>query len=117
MNSSTSSLEIPEHILQEIRMLHNSGHSTESIGKMMESNGVALDVYEPALKQVKKEYYEKRRSRGVVVLLIGGLLLLSGFVISAIMFHSNGSPTFALYGLTTAGIGLIVWGMADCLGL
>jgi hypothetical protein len=117
MSYSTSSIEIPENVIQEVRMLFHSGHSSDSIGKLMESNGISSDVYESALKLVKKEHYEKRRSRGVVLLGVGGILLLSGFVISAIMFHSNGSPTFALYGLTSVGIGLIVWGMADCLGL
>ena len=79
--------------------------------------GIDDNQAQETLNKLKKEHLEKRRKRGLVFIAIGGICLFSGFLLSAILFHSNSSPAIPLYGMTSVGIVLLLVGMADCLGL
>lgn len=108
---------LPEELLIEAKAYYESGYDSEEVVRMLCAKGIGENQAKEALARAKKIIFEKRRRRGLLLLGCGALCLFSGFLISAILFHSNASPAIPLYGLTSAGIIFLLFGMADCLGL
>jgi hypothetical protein len=73
---------------------------------------LTLDV----LAKVKAEIYAQKTKEGVTILLIGLVLILLGFVLTCFNYHSNRSVSFAMYGLTTIGISIVIWGLYKIMG-
>ncbi|MFN3341756.1 MAG: hypothetical protein ACK40M_03610 [Flavobacteriales bacterium] len=101
----------------EAKFLSDSGYDSKAILARLHEKGIDEIQAQETLNKLKKEHLEKRRKRGVIFIAIGGICLFSGFLLSAILFHSNSSPAIPLYGMTSIGIILLLAGMADCLGL
>ncbi|HQQ95470.1 MAG TPA: hypothetical protein PLQ93_13030 [Bacteroidia bacterium] len=74
------------------------------------------ELVEEILDQARKVYYAKKRKSGTAKLGIGSVLLVVGFVLTVINFHSNESFTFVMYGFTSAGLLILFWGLYDIFG-
>ncbi len=68
------------------------------------------------MKEVKKEYYAARSKKGLQKLVIGSVLLLTSFLVTYINFHAGNSITFVMYGFTSVGSVLIIWGLYEIIG-
>ena len=66
--------------------------------------------------QVRSVYYAKKRKSGLSKMGIACVLLVVGFVVTVINFHSNESFTLVMYGFTSAGLLLLFWGLYDMFG-
>jgi hypothetical protein len=78
--------------------------------------GAADEIIVIIIREIKTLHYLKRKKRGFKLVLAGSLLLVFGFIITLILFHSGNSINYAMYGLTIAGIILLLWGMTDIMG-
>jgi len=68
------------------------------------------------IKKAKSDHFEKRRKDGLFIIAIGAAVIFSGFVITCFNFHANQSVSFAMYGLTTIGIGIVFYGLYKIIG-
>ena len=68
------------------------------------------------IQQIKKIQYAIHRKNGLIKIGFGALLLLLGFLITCINFHSNQSFTSIMYSTSTIGLALIFWGLYDVMG-
>ncbi|MGZ4090477.1 MAG: hypothetical protein ACXVNM_00705 [Bacteroidia bacterium] len=68
------------------------------------------------LKKAKSDYYDKCRKEGLVIIAAGAAVIFAGFVITCFNFHANQSVSFAMYGLTTIGIGIVFYGLYKIIG-
>jgi hypothetical protein len=68
------------------------------------------------VKKVISDRYTERRKEGLAIVLLGALLIVIGFFLTCFNFHTNKSITFALYGLTSAGILVAFWGFYKIMG-
>ena len=68
------------------------------------------------LKDLKKERRTVKLNSGLTKLGIGGALLILGFLITCINYHSNTSFTIVMYGFTTVGLLLMFLGLYDIIG-
>ncbi len=68
------------------------------------------------VKKLKSDHYAKHRKEGLVILGIGLVLILAGFLITCVNFHSNKSFTFAMYGLTSLGLIVVFVGLYKIVG-
>jgi hypothetical protein len=66
--------------------------------------------------QVRMVFYAKKRKSGLPKLGIGCILLVVGFVLTVINYHSNESFAFVMYGFTSFGLILLFWGLYDIFG-
>lgn len=66
--------------------------------------------------QVRDVYYAKKRKEGLAKLGIGCVLLVIGFVLTVINYHSNESFSLVMYGFTSGGLCLLFWGLYDMFG-
>lgn len=66
--------------------------------------------------QVRTIYYTKKRKSGLPKLALGCLLLVVGFVLTVINYHSNESFDLVMYGFTSAGLVFLFWGLYDVFG-
>lgn len=61
-------------------------------------------------KKVISDHYTEIRKEGLAIVLSGALVIVVGFFLTCFNFHANKSITFAMYGLTSAGILIAFWG-------
>ena len=63
------------------------------------------------LKQVKEEYFLKRRKTGFSIFFIGLIILLISFILTCINFHANQSITYVMFGISSVGLIVIFIGL------
>ena len=69
-----------------------------------------------AIKEARKFHFTQLRKDGFGKILIGAVLIVIGFIITAFNFHANKSFDFAMYGLTSFGIGFVFYGLYKVIG-
>lgn len=67
------------------------------------------------MDQLKRDRNAAKLSHGLIKLALGAMLLISSFVITCINYHSNQPFAVVMYGFTTAGLVLLLWGLYDLL--
>ncbi len=93
-----------------------SGMNFETIKEKLLQRYNNDEVIMIIISQIKREYYNKRRKEGTSILGIGLAIILVGFVLTCFNYHANESVTFAMYGLTSTGILIVLWGLYKILG-
>lgn len=68
------------------------------------------------IKRLKKVRHAVKTKSGLMKLGIGALFLVVGFLITCINFHNNQSFTFVMYGFTSIGLVLMLWGLYEIIG-
>jgi hypothetical protein len=86
--------------LEQLLMQHSSDHA----------------MIFAVIKKMKSDYYEKRRNEGLLIIAVGAVFILAGFIITCFNYHDNKPFSFAMYGLTTIGIGIMFYGLYRIIG-
>lgn len=94
----------------------DAGDDFESIERLLFLKNLGEEQVNEILRPFKKEYYDKSRKAGTRILGIGCSFILVGFVITCCNFYSNQSFAFAMYGLTSVGLGLVFWALYKIIG-
>ncbi len=94
----------------------NSGKDLEEIEKLLNQKTDDKLLVTVLFKEIKKISHAANRKKGLQKLAVAGILLFSGFIITCINFHYNQPFAIALYGLTTAGLIFMFWGLYDIIG-
>lgn len=96
--------------------LLREGESNTAIIAYLHKNGADEATITTIVDKIRTERYALRRKRGVKLLLLGGALLFSGFILTLLFVYNNQSIDYVMYGMTTAGIAILLWGIVDVLG-
>ena len=96
--------------------LFKEGKDADSVRTELAGAGAAEDVIQSIISQLQSQNFLKRRKRGIAMGVTGSVLLLIGFVLTVIFFHSGVSINYVMYGLTSLGVILLMAGMVDVLG-
>lgn len=88
---------------------------TEIEKQLVEKTGDTVQALE-IINQLKKDKHNIRHKYGLRKLTVGSLLLIAGFLITCINFHSNTSFTTVMYSFTIAGLLFVFWGLYDVVG-
>lgn len=99
------------------RYLKSHGHDEQSIRTRLLEKGASSETCDLILNQFKKLSYAKRRGRGVTLVFIGGIILVVGFALTFLLFHTNSAISYVMYGLTTLGTITLLVGVVDIFGL
>ncbi|MEI6021455.1 MAG: hypothetical protein WCR21_10030 [Bacteroidota bacterium] len=81
--------------------------------KKMSDDPIIIAV---AIKEARKFHFTQLRKDGFGKIIIGAILIVVGFVITAFNFLANKSFDFAMYGLTSFGIGFVFYGLYKVIG-
>lgn len=108
--------EIETKYWQEVLDLLSRGENNSFIIAHLHKKGVDEATTTALVDKVRKERYAIRRRRGVKLLLVGAIFLLLGFVLTLAFVYNDKSIDYVMYGMTTAGIGLMLWGVVDIMG-
>lgn len=107
---------IPDGIMHEIWQLYAGGHTTDEIISRMEKRELDMDMVKDLVKTVREIRLKRKRSQGLILTGIGAVVLVLAFIVTYILSRNGMSTELALYGLTTAGIGLLFAGMVMYFG-
>ena len=105
-----------EHFLKLAQELLDAGKDNEDIRKTLESSGADTTTLDSIISQIRAIRYLKRRKRGFVIGAIGSGILIIGFLLTVIMFHSGSSFNAVMYGMTSIGVIMLLIGMIEVLG-
>lgn len=104
-----------EHLLVGNDMMLRGAEIDEVRVKLLQRNITPSDL-DLVINEIRKNYYAKKRRRGTIVVGIGSCLLVFGCIITMVL-HAYGYPiSYILYGPTSVGILLLLWGMIDIMG-
>lgn len=105
-----------EDLVKAAEHWHEKGKSPQFIREKLREMNADESLCEMAYNEFKKILNLKRRKRGIVFLGAGSAFLIIGFLLTAFLFHNNESFQWVMYVVTSAGIGLLFWGIVDVLG-
>lgn len=94
----------------------DEGKSPDQIREHLLASGAPPGDVETVVKQVKTRMYLKRRKRGFILGVTGSLLLVIGFILTVVFYHSGVSIHIVMYSMTSLGAILLVAGMVDFIG-
>ena len=110
-----SSNKIDTYLLQALQ-LAEEGKAIDVIRLQLTVSGADESTVETIVGQVKSVSFLKRRKRGVVLGAIGSLLLITGFILTVIFYHSGIPFHFVMYGMTSLGVLLLIAGLVEVIG-
>lgn len=90
--------------------------ATDMIEKHLAQKSDDLVLITVVITEAKKDHYAQMRKEGIPKIAIGSVLIVVGFLITCLNFHSNKSFDFAMYGLTSIGIVFVFWGLFKMIG-
>lgn len=108
--------ELYDDLYAMTRTLLVRGTATEVIEKHLSQKTDDIVLITVVITEAKKEYYAQMRKEGLPKVAIGSVLIVVGFLITCLNFHSNKSFDFAMYGLTSFGIIFVFWGLFKMIG-
>lgn len=95
--------------------LHSEGYTLPMIESILRNEGLPDTAIMEALCRIKLLRYRKRKSRGVFMMVIGGVLLITGFIATVLLFHADRNFDLFMYGFTSVGIILMGLGAYEVL--
>lgn len=112
-------MEPTNHIdqyLTQAKQLMLEGKEFESVKAHLTASGADEVTVETIIHQIRTHSYLKRRKRGFFLGLAGATLLLLGFILTVIFYHSGISIHYVMYGMTSLGVILLVAGLVEIIG-
>ena len=101
---------------KQLRLWQEQGYNPEDFVHLLKKEGISEEDAQSIIQGFKKQRVEKKHSIGLMFCGSGGCVLLTSFLITFILFDTDHSFAFYLYGLTFIGIILVFKGMIDILG-
>jgi hypothetical protein len=108
--------ELYNEMYQSAIRLLQQGESHQAIEEHLLQRCDDIVLVTVAIKEAKNTHYAALRKQGVRLMLVGCITGLSGFLITCINFNTSRSIDFAMFGLTTAGIITVCWGLFKIIG-
>ncbi|MBL0098448.1 MAG: hypothetical protein IPP46_19690 [Bacteroidetes bacterium] len=65
--------------------------------------------------QIKISYLQKTKGQGVTLMIAGGIILLTGFIMTVFLFHANHNFDIFMYGFTIIGTLILGYGAYEVL--
>ncbi|MBL7931278.1 MAG: hypothetical protein JNL60_05235 [Bacteroidia bacterium] len=96
--------------------MFSNGFGKDDLEKELLKHSDDIVLVTVVITEARKTHYELCRKIGLRYILLGCLFGLAGFFITFLNFNTNRSISFAMYGLTTLGIGFVFWGLYKILG-
>lgn len=103
-------------LLDELRLMISKGDETEKVLNFLLNSGIDSHTASEMIIRERSSYLKKRRHRGFILGAIGSALLLIGFLLTVIFFHSGVNFHFVMYGLTSIGAILLMAGLVEVIG-
>lgn len=92
------------------------GDAVQDIEKSLLQKSDDIVLVTVVMKETRNAYYAGLRKQGFRLVLAGCITVISGFLITFLNFNTNRSIDFAMYGLTSAGLMIVFWGLFKILG-
>jgi hypothetical protein len=105
-----------EDYLSQAHQLIEEGNEFDSVRQHLEASGADALTVDTIIRQIKSLSYLKRRKRGVILGLIGSIMLIVGFILTVIFYHSGVSIHYVMYGMTSIGVILLIAGLVEVIG-
>ena len=100
----------------DLPKLLREGKSDDEIRTILIAQYDDSPVVVQLMQEVKKLRSAKATSAGLIFILAGAVVLLASFLMAYLRFSTSDSLSFALYGLTTAGILIVFVGLMKIFG-
>ncbi|RTL56174.1 MAG: hypothetical protein EKK37_16990 [Sphingobacteriales bacterium] len=107
---------IIEQYLPKVFQLRKQGMELSQISLQLEKQNLSAETVNAIIQQWKKIHYTKKRNQGFICIGVGTFLMVFSFLLSVLLFYSNKSIEWALYGITFIGLSITFKGMVDILG-
>lgn len=108
--------ELYNDLLYLATHLLEKGENAQSIESALSEKTDDIVLITVVIKEARNAYYAELRKQGFRLIFIGCIIGLSGFLITFFNFNTSRSIDFAMYGLTSAGLGIVFWGLFKILG-
>lgn len=95
--------------------LHRDGYPLETIKSILKKEGLDDVLLTETLCKLKLLIYKKRKGRAGIIMVAGGIIMLFGFIITVVLFHSNHNFNLFLYGFTVIGLLVLSYGVYEML--
>jgi hypothetical protein len=105
-----------EQYLTQAQQLLEEGKELDSVRHHLAASGADELTVDTIIRQIKSLSYLKRRRRGFLLGLFGSILLVAGFILTVIFYHSGISIHYVMYGMTSIGVILLIAGLVDVIG-
>lgn len=105
-----------QQCIEYLMQWKKEGLTPTEMQQRMAEQQVPDDLAQASLTEWKRLHSEKKRFSGFVCCGIGGAVLLLSFMITLILFDTEHSFSFYLYGLTLIGVSVVMKGLVDLLG-
>jgi hypothetical protein len=109
------SYQIEAYITQAKELL-NQGNDIKKISESLADSGANEIMIETVIRQLKSVIYLKRRKRGFKLGVAGSILLMTGFILTVLFYHSGISIHYVMYGMTSLGVILLMAGLVELVG-
>jgi hypothetical protein len=109
-------INLSDPLKEAIHHYRAQGLSWNEIREQLKDDGYPQDEVNLMIRAIKSEDYLKRRKRGIILGVTGSILLVIGFILTVIFYHSGISFNLVMYGMTSLGILLLLAGMVDLMG-
>lgn len=109
-------LDTPVELFQLASSLYRKGLTDEEVSLQLSLTGAGENARQQIIRQVKQVRLAKKRSSGFFCCGIGIFLLVAGCMLTLFLYNSGGNIRFAMYGLTSIGLGFTIKGLIDLLG-
>lgn len=105
-----------DSVQDELRRMISKGEEAEKMLNFLLNSGIDPQSASEMIIRERSEYLKKRRQRGFVLGIIGSGLLIIGFLLTVIFFHTGVNFHFVMYGLTSLGAILLMAGLVEVIG-
>lgn len=109
-------MEPPAELFRLARSLYRKGYTDDEVSLQLSQTGAGENTRQEIIRQVKQVRLAKKRSTGFFCCGIGVFLLVAGCILTLFLYNSGGNIRFAMYGLTSIGLGFTIKGLVDLLG-
>lgn len=91
--------------------MHAHGKSFDDIEIELLRSEQDQDLVAELMSALRKHIHKKNMKDGRALILAGCIVMVFGFVLTCIKFHSNESVNMVMYGFTTLGICILFVGL------
>ncbi len=103
-------------LIQKASLLQQQGLSHDEITLQLRQQGAPDNLLQDIIGELKKIRLTRKRNKGFTCCAIGATLMALGFVFTLFLFNNTSGMRFAMYGLTTVGVGFTLKGLSDIMG-
>ena len=111
-----SNPELYDKLLDLAIGMLEKGHDPAAIESALSQKTDDIVLITVVIKEARNAHYAELRTQGFRLILIGCLTGITGFLITFLNFNTSRSIDFAMYGLTSAGLIIVFWGLFKILG-